>query len=165
MLQEKIWLKWNLNTIVWGNNPYMWSEVYIVQKVVEAVSGGGGGFGGRPGKMWSDIKKQIKKKGLNDEDVEKFLKVVVRVNDLTFDEYSTYTNIEACYGYVLVNSNTSTQIPVQLVSRNIHNYASSTNPCNDAAYFTGLSGAMDKDTSFLFPGFTNLIAPFQPAIN
>jgi len=85
MLQEKIWLKWKLNTIVWGNNDYIWSEVYIVQKVTEAV-GGGGGFGGRPGKTWSDIKKQIKQKGLNDEDVEKFLKVVVRVNDLTFDE-------------------------------------------------------------------------------
>ena len=85
MLQEKIWLKWKLNTIVWGDNNYIWSEVYIVQKVTEAV-GGGGGFGGRPGKTWSDIKKQIKQKGLNDEDVEKFLKVVVRVNDLTFDE-------------------------------------------------------------------------------
>ena len=85
MLQEKIWLKWKLNTIVWGDNNYIWSEVYIVQKVTESV-GGGGGFGGRPGKTWSDIKKQIKQKGLNDEDVEKFLKVVVRVNDLTFDE-------------------------------------------------------------------------------
>ena len=44
MLSEKIWLKWNLNSIVWNDNPYLWNEVFILQKVMQAASGGGGGF-------------------------------------------------------------------------------------------------------------------------
>ena len=88
MLQEKIWLKWNLNDIIWSNNPYLWSEVYIVQVVTQGISqgGGGGGFSTRRNKVWTDVRKQIQKAGIDDETVSRFLEIVVKVNDVTNKE-------------------------------------------------------------------------------
>jgi len=88
MPQDKIWLKWNLNSIIWSDNPYIWSEVFIVQIVTQGISqgGGGGSFGARRNKVWTDIRKQIKKSGLDDETANKFLEIVVKVNDITNKE-------------------------------------------------------------------------------
>ena len=88
MLQERIWLKWNLNDIIWSNNPYLWSEVYIVQVVTQGISqgGGGGSFSTRKNKVWTDVRKQIRKAGIDDETASKFLEIVVKVNDVTNKE-------------------------------------------------------------------------------
>ena len=96
MLSEKIWLKWNLNSIVWNNNPYLWNEVYIMQKVMEAVSGGGGGFWVNPTsrEQWRGIKKQLIKSGLSEDETKKFLDIVVRVNNLENKEHREYSKIE-----------------------------------------------------------------------
>jgi hypothetical protein len=96
MLSEKIWLKWNANTILWNDNPYLWNEVYVMQKVVENFGGGGGGFYVNPSSrdQWRGIKKQLKQKGLTDDETKKFLEIVVRVNGLENKEAREYEKIE-----------------------------------------------------------------------
>jgi len=96
-MTEKIWLKWNLNSIVWNDNPYLWNEVYIMQKVMEAMSGGGGGgFWVNPTsrEQWRGIKKQLIKSGLSEDETKKFLDIVVRVNNLENKEHREYSKIE-----------------------------------------------------------------------
>jgi hypothetical protein len=95
-MNDKIWLKWNLNSIVWNDNPYLWNEVYIMQKVMEAVGGGGGGFWINPTsrEQWRGIKKQLIKSGLSEDETKKFLDIVVRVNNLENKETREYSKIE-----------------------------------------------------------------------
>lgn len=92
----KIWLKWNLNSIVWGNNDYIWSEVYIIQKIMEAAAGGGGGgrFFINKKDPWKDLEKKAKKGGADDEEIKKFLEIVVRVNGIENKETRELTEAE-----------------------------------------------------------------------
>jgi hypothetical protein len=77
-------------------------------------------------------------------------------------EYGTYTNSSVQSGILMINSNGFTQIPVQFVSRNIHNYLGNSGiPFNNESYFEELTGGWSKDR--LLVGFDNIIMPFQPA--
>jgi len=80
-------------------------------------------------------------------------------------EYGTYTNAYVQSGTLMINNNSSTQIPVQFVSRSLHNYLSNGGiPFNDASYFNQLTGNWDdKGVPSLLGGYNYLIMPFQPA--
>jgi hypothetical protein len=85
MSQQKVWLKWSYDSIVWGNNPYIWSEVYILINVGMEY-GGGGGMVLNPAKPWKDLDKQLKQKKFTAKDRAKLLELVVRVNGLVKSE-------------------------------------------------------------------------------
>ena len=86
MAQQKIWLKWTYPGIIWGNNAYIWSEVYILINVAESMGGGGGGIVLNNKRPWKDVEKALKKKNFSEEDRKKFLEVVVRVNGISKKE-------------------------------------------------------------------------------
>jgi hypothetical protein len=86
MAQQKIWLKWTYPGIIWGNNAYIWSEVYILINVAESMGGGGGGIVLNNKRPWKDVEKTLKKKNFSEEDRKKFLEVVVRINGISKKE-------------------------------------------------------------------------------
>jgi hypothetical protein len=89
MAQKKVWLNWNDDRIWWngpnsgpdGTIDFIWSEVFIIIEVGEAI--GGGGVGGLiPDKdPWDWIDKKIEKK-VEKEKREKFKQIVIRVNGI-----------------------------------------------------------------------------------
>ena len=89
MSEIKIWLLWNNDTIVWGNNPFIWSEVYVIQKVADSFGGGGGGLVLPNKNPWKDLEKQLKDKDFDKEERKIFLQVIARVNGLVSSEVKT----------------------------------------------------------------------------
>ena len=88
MSEIKIWLLWNNDTIIWGDNPFIWSEVYVVQRVAESFGGGGGLL--LPNKNpWKDLEKKLKEKDFTKEERKIFLQVIARVNGLVKTEVKT----------------------------------------------------------------------------
>ena len=76
MPQQKIYLQWNYDSIIWGFNDYIWSEVYILINIGTSFGGGGGLV--LPNKNpWKDVEKQFKEKEFTEEDTKKFLEIVV----------------------------------------------------------------------------------------
>lgn len=86
MPQQQVYLSWNYDSIVWGSNDYIWSEVYILINVGETFGGGGGGLLLNKKEPWQDVEKQLKKKKFTEEDTHKFLEIIVRVNGLNKTE-------------------------------------------------------------------------------
>lgn len=86
MPQQKVYLNWNYDSIIWGSNDYIWSEVYILINIGENFGGGGGGLLLNKNEPWRDVEKQLKKKKFTEEDTRKFLEIVVRVNGLNKTE-------------------------------------------------------------------------------
>ena len=88
MSQQKIWLNWN-DDRVWWNGPnagpegtidFIWSEVYIIIEVGEAMGGGGGGL--RPQRdPWDWLDKKLEKR-IEKEKREKFKKIIIKVNGI-----------------------------------------------------------------------------------
>jgi hypothetical protein len=89
---NKIWIKWGSNDIIWGDNPYIWSEVYIIHKVVESF-GGGSGLLLHKNRPWESVEKQLKKK-LTDDEVERFLRLVVKINDIEVSQTREINDIK-----------------------------------------------------------------------
>jgi len=82
---KKVWLKWNQVNALWSKINLKWSEIYIL---IEIASGGGGGDGRlvvNKDEVWQSVDKDLKKRGFSEEDREKFLKIVVKVNGLEVD--------------------------------------------------------------------------------
>lgn len=91
MATNKIWLQWNNDSIIWGSNDYIWSEVFIIVQVVEAFSGGGGML--LPKKEpWKEVEKKLDDKKFTEEDKRLFLQVVARVNGLVSSEVKAVDN-------------------------------------------------------------------------
>jgi hypothetical protein len=86
MPQQKIYLQWNYDSIIWGFNDYIWSEVYILINIGTSFGGGGGGLVLPNKNPWKDVEKQFKEKEFTEEDTKKFLEIVVRVNGLVKTE-------------------------------------------------------------------------------
>jgi hypothetical protein len=89
MATQKIWLEWDYDgeypqegPIIWGNNRFIWSEVFILITIAVAAGGGGGGIVLDGRKPWKDLEKKLKKKGVDAETTKRFLEIVVRVNGL-----------------------------------------------------------------------------------
>jgi len=89
MAQQKIWLNWNDDRVYWsgpaygpeGTIDFVWSEVYIIIEVGEAIGGSGGG-GLIPEKdPWNWLDKKIEKKVETDKR-EKFKKIIIKVNGI-----------------------------------------------------------------------------------
>ena len=89
MSEIKIWLLWNNDTIVWGDNPFIWSEVYVIQRVADSYGGGGGGLLLPNKNPWKDLEKQLKDKDFDKEERKIFLQVIARVNGLVSSEVKT----------------------------------------------------------------------------
>lgn len=88
MSEIKIWLLWNNETIIWGDNPFIWSEVYVIQRVTESF-GGGGGLLLPNNNPWKDLERQLKDKEFTKEERKIFLQVIARVNGLVKSEVKT----------------------------------------------------------------------------
>jgi len=90
MSEIKIWLLWNNDTIIWGDNPFVWSEVYVIQKITESYGGGGGGGLILPNKNpWRDLEKKLKKDNFSEDERKIFLQVVARINGIVTSEVKT----------------------------------------------------------------------------
>jgi alcohol dehydrogenase YqhD (iron-dependent ADH family) len=74
-LGERIYLPWNDDSVYWsgGDADYIWSEVYIVKEVASAVDMAGGYL--PEDHAWDWLEKRVEK-----EKIEKFRKIVIRVN-------------------------------------------------------------------------------------
>lgn len=88
MATKNVYLQWNNDSIIWGANNYIWSEVFIVVQIAESFGGGGGLV--LPNKSpWKDVEKQLDKKNFTEEDKKLFLQVIARVNGLVTSEVKT----------------------------------------------------------------------------
>lgn len=68
---------------MWRTTEYRWSEVYIVIRVAQTLSsGGGGGVVLSKAKTWDDLEKKLDKAKFTEKDKKKFLEVLVKVNGL-----------------------------------------------------------------------------------
>ncbi len=76
---EKIYLNWDDARVYWsgGEIDFIWSEVYIIEEVANAISRGGGG-GMLPD---NEALKWLKDK-IDPKTVEKFKRIAIRVNGL-----------------------------------------------------------------------------------
>ena len=92
MATKKIWLQWNNDSIVWGANDYIWSEVFIVIQIGESFGGGAGGLILPKKEPWKEVEKQLDDKKFTEEDKKLFLQVIARVNGLVSSEVKTVDN-------------------------------------------------------------------------
>jgi len=92
MATKKIWLQWNNDTIVWGANDYIWSEVYIIIQIAESIGGGSGGLILPKKNPWKEVEKQLDDKKFTEDDKKLFLQVIARVNGLVSSEVKTVDN-------------------------------------------------------------------------
>jgi hypothetical protein len=87
MGQQKIYLNWNYDDLIWGSNNYVWSEVYILIQVAEAISGGGGGLIlPQKDQTWDELDKFLTKKKFAEDKKKQFLSIIARVNGLVKTE-------------------------------------------------------------------------------
>lgn len=89
MTQKKIWLKWDQNSIIWNQNPYAWDQVFILAGITSALGSGTGGVLVDRDRVWRDVEKKLKEKGFQDEDCEKFLKIVIEINGIEVNQSRT----------------------------------------------------------------------------
>ena len=83
MDDNKYYLPWNFDTLVWGTTDYIWSEVYIVTQIAAAS---GGGIRLPLSDTWNELDKNLAKKKITEEQRKVFLRVVARVNGLVKTE-------------------------------------------------------------------------------
>lgn len=89
MVQTKIWLKWDQNSIIWDKNPYTWDQVFILAGVVSALGSGTGGVLVDRDQVWRDLEKKLKDRGFKEEDCERFLKIVIEINGIEVSKSRT----------------------------------------------------------------------------
>lgn len=92
-MEDKIWLQWNNDSLVWGSNDYIWSQVYIVIQVAAAF-GGGGGLALPKENPWNEIEKKLKELRFPEKKKQTFLEVVARVNGLVTKETKTLEDVK-----------------------------------------------------------------------
>ena len=92
MATKKIWLQWNNDSIIWGSNDYIWSEVFIMIQIGESFGGGSGGLILPKKEPWKEVEKQLDDKKFTEEDKKLFLQVIARVNGLVTSEVKTVDN-------------------------------------------------------------------------
>lgn len=130
MSQQKIWLNWN-DDRVWWNGPnagpagtidFIWSEVYIIIEIGEALGGGAGGFMPQRDPLdWLD--KKIEKK-IDKEKREKFRKIIIKVNGIekTKDDKEpviTVDHIRNTFNYFGINVKLETE-PDEIENKTEH---------------------------------------------
>ena len=93
MASKKIYLQWNHDSLIWDQNDYTWSEVFIVIQIADAISGGGG-IVINPNKPWESFVDEIKDKKIPEEVQRNFLIVVARVNGLLTSDKKVIDNVE-----------------------------------------------------------------------
>jgi len=94
MSQEVVWLLWNNDSLIWGENDYIWSEVFIVIEVGAALGGGGGGFLLPTHDTWDEIDRNLTKKKFVEQKKRQFLQIVARVNGLVTSEVKDIDSIK-----------------------------------------------------------------------
>lgn len=94
MSDNKYYLPWNDDSLIWGSNPYVWSEVFVVIHVAQAVGGGGGGLILDPKNPWKDVLDQLREKKVPDKTAKNFLRVVAKVNGITTESRKPLSEIE-----------------------------------------------------------------------
>jgi len=92
MAKIKIWLQWNNDSLFWGDNPYIWSEVYILKEVGESF--GGGGIVLPLKDTWKELDKHLDKKEFSEEKKRIFLQVIARVNGLVTSEVKDIDSVK-----------------------------------------------------------------------
>lgn len=94
MGQEKIYLQWNNDGVVWSANNYIWSEVYIIIQIADSVGGGGGML--LPGSRgaWEEVEKILDDKKIPVAQKRVFLQVIARVNGLTTSKIKTPSSVK-----------------------------------------------------------------------
>lgn len=81
MSEIKIYLPWNSDEAgVWSLNNFIWSEVYIVEKIAGAFSDG---LTLKRKITWDHLEKELDKKDFTKKEKQTFLKVIAKVNGLT----------------------------------------------------------------------------------
>jgi hypothetical protein len=93
MGNQKVYLQWNNDSLIWNLNDYVWSEVFIIIQVGTAV-GGGGGLVLPKNNPWDEVKKVLKEKEFPEEKIESFLQVVAKVNGLVTKQTKKQESIE-----------------------------------------------------------------------
>ena len=89
MANKKLWLPWNYDTLVWGSNDYIWSEVFIMVQLGETFGGSAGGLLLPRKNPWQDVEKQLDDKKFSEDDKKLFLQVIARVNGLVSSDVKT----------------------------------------------------------------------------
>ena len=121
MSQNKIWLKWDQNTIIWDQTQYYWDQVFILGKVTEALGSGSGGVLVDRDRPWQEVEKKLKKKGLTDEEREKFLKIVIEINGLVLSQTKTLDSIKKEITVEHIRKTLAGLTPsVQVVAKKVH---------------------------------------------
>ena len=93
MPTQKIYLQWNNDQLIWGDNPILkdhpiWSEVYILIEIGQALGGGGGGgVVLLPGTgTWKEVEKKLDDENIPEEKKRLFIQLIARVNGLVSSE-------------------------------------------------------------------------------
>lgn len=84
MGQQKFYLAWNYDSLIWGSNDYIWSEVFIIIEIGQSL--GGGGLALPTENPWKTVLDELRKKGVSEEKSKVFLQVIARVNGLVKTE-------------------------------------------------------------------------------
>jgi len=116
MPQQKVYLSWNYDSIIWGSNDYIWSEAYILINIGENFAGGGGGLLLNKNEPWRDVEKQLKKKKFTEEDTRKFLEIIVRVNGLNKTEVREINTLKKSITVDHIKNTIATVIPTITVT-------------------------------------------------
>ena len=86
-MEEKIWLTWGDNTLIWGDKDgFVWDQVYTVKKA-EAVLGSG--INGIPLNPFERLREEMK-----EDEIKKFIRIVCEVNGKVYSE-TRYKTVEA----------------------------------------------------------------------
>jgi hypothetical protein len=111
MAQQKVYLNWNYDSIIWGSNDYIWSEVYILINVAVSVGGGGGGLILHKNQPWKDFEKQLKDKNFTEDDTRKLLEIIVRVNGLVKTEVREINKLKKSITVEHIKNTLATVVP------------------------------------------------------
>ena len=85
-MQQKIYLEWENVNFLWENVNLLWEEVAILIEIGEARKRGGGGAAGFAEYMKSNPWAKAKDLLQDEEKVEKFIRLVCRINDIEYEE-------------------------------------------------------------------------------
>lgn len=111
MAQQKVYLNWDYDSIIWGSNDYIWSEVYILINVAISGGGTGGGLILRKNQPWKDLEKHLKDKNFTEEDTRKLLEIVVRVNGLVKTEVREINKLKKSITIDHIKNTLATVVP------------------------------------------------------
>ena len=85
-MDEKIWLTWEGNTLIWGDKDgFVWDQVFIVKQAYKIMDGG---TSAPPPEVFTKLREEMK-----EEDVKKFIRIVCEVNGRMYSE-TRYKTVE-----------------------------------------------------------------------